>query len=496
MDPALESCDTGQQQAHLDQLVESISSRDFNQFNNLLTHLNPEWIDKPHSTSKFSPLETLFTRYPQINSIDLEILKALFEKGSDLGKVRNEELSRMMEVEEGDEEEESNSVKEEFEKVLIEKFAELDRLKEEELNNKVELEPEAIKLEEEEEATSFHTSPPSDTYSIVPLPHKPVPPVAPRNPISSPKRRNSNTSIHPHSALPYPPRRQITSNTFLPLPPSRPIPPPSGPTIPTPSNLIRLRFTLPSLTTKESIFSYFNESLGIEISNLVIRLDSNPAHGYFNAEKRIYENGELFKKVWKLENEKNFFRDLNGRIWKLNFRVASVGGGGRGNEGLGGGSRGGGRGERGRIRDLSRDYNERDDRNDSSPRHYANSRNLRREREWNGGRGEYEDNDRFSKNQYHSSSEFSSYSSRHYRHRSRSRSNSPHRRRREPRSSHHRKPHHHHHHVDFHSRRRRLSRSPSFENQSQESSPRRTHHHHDHHSDSSRRSESSRRGGY
>ena len=141
----------------LDELIESISSSNFKLFNILLLHLNPEWIDRPResihtilfgvqrcdlrrkrdsicadSTTQLSPLESLFTRYPQVNSTDLEILKALFEKGADLSKVNEKELSRMMEVEEenGTEEAESNSVKEEFEAVLIARFAELETLKE------------------------------------------------------------------------------------------------------------------------------------------------------------------------------------------------------------------------------------------------------------------------------------------------------------------------------------------------------------------------------
>ncbi|GAA5960137.1 hypothetical protein JCM3765_002483 [Sporobolomyces pararoseus] len=309
----------------LDELVESISCRNFKLFKILLNHLKPEWIDKPHSTSKISPLETVFTRYPKVNSLDLDILKALFEKGADLGKVRDEELSRMMEVEEGDEEEESNSVKEEFETILIERFAELEKSKEEAIGEDVG--PEAIKLEENEEIPhSPHSS--SNTPNMLQQPHEEthkaeidhLPEHSSRKSPTTSQQQEHDSPTIPHSARSISPVPS-TPNSFPSVPPptisSRRRPAPL-----TPPESIRLYIALPPRTTEQYFTRYFERTLQVPIRNVSLTNRGTLSFVHLEVDRELYNSGDLEKKISEMEKRGRYFEDTTRRRWDLRPKLS------------------------------------------------------------------------------------------------------------------------------------------------------------------------------
>lgn len=76
------------------------------------------------SSTRFSPLETLLSRYPNLHGNDLQLLDLPFEKGADFAGISEEVQDRMIELDY--EEREMSLVVSQFETRLVRSFEEMD----------------------------------------------------------------------------------------------------------------------------------------------------------------------------------------------------------------------------------------------------------------------------------------------------------------------------------------------------------------------------------
>ncbi|GAA5988476.1 hypothetical protein JCM5350_005207 [Sporobolomyces pararoseus] len=306
--------DTSQQL--VDQLVDSISSSDLqiDKVKALLDQLDIGDIDRTHSTSRLSPLETLLSRYPLITSTDTEVLKLLLNKGSDLGKVNNGILERLMEVENLEE----HQAREEFEAILMEKIQELDQAKDVEEIDGARAEP---------AQTDNHSSPltplSSSSVSTTSSQTTPLRQAVP-SPPSPTQQEDASTESPPQAQFPP-----------LPIPPIESLPPsasqnnstsptlpiePSIPSIPARRSFSLMRLYVPlsdrAPPSHYHVLDYFDTVLDIQIFNPVFI--EQPCRLYFSIEKDLWETGKLTRKSKAAE--------LRGELmqprWYLRFSVA------------------------------------------------------------------------------------------------------------------------------------------------------------------------------
>ncbi|GAA5960139.1 hypothetical protein JCM3765_002484 [Sporobolomyces pararoseus] len=331
------------QQRILDRLIELVEtppeSQTIGKLCGLLDQLNSksQWIDRPHSTKNLTALETLCSRYStnRLCYIDLSILELLLEKGkADLIKVGKKILREIVQVDIKPDLRRREVDKKFEEKVLgeLEKIEKRQKEKEEKKKK-----TEAFSIKE----TSL-SPPPSYSTTHSPHPSNLSPPPSPPRGTQESKLFPRRTSLpfHPPSHLPpkpvLSPEHDSSTNKNS-----------SSTTISTPPTLIKLYLPLPPRTTYSTISAYLSNSLGFLGSPSEFKIDSfhpsrpnnnnnnnnkffNPSssssslpYAFISISQTIWESGELRQRIEIAQEKNDWFRDSDGKIWKLRFKLAN-----------------------------------------------------------------------------------------------------------------------------------------------------------------------------
>ncbi|GAA5960163.1 hypothetical protein JCM3765_002493 [Sporobolomyces pararoseus] len=294
----------------LDLLIDQISSIDEPEGNigETLESLDSVWINQSHSTNGLSPLEALISRYPHMNPSDLELFGSLLERGADLEKVDKEILIKMMEVKN----ESLDSVAKRFERELVDKFDELDRVKLVDTDRRT----------EDAQTRSFSPDPYLRSYPSSEHPHSFSRSISSSSSSSrsrsrrdspvhrrSPSRSRSIDSISPDTS-----RSDFYNDNLISSCLSAPCRPPPNYHY-SPTDQIQICLALPPATSTSSLYYYFCQVLEAPIYNIVFDTDGRSSFALFTIDRRMFESGELQKRIEEAEETNPFVR--HGTEWKL-----------------------------------------------------------------------------------------------------------------------------------------------------------------------------------